>query len=462
MVGSHWPEGARLRRRELEVRDVRLHDLDVALERGVGAVDGVAAAVLELAGDHAGGVVDGGRLHLLGPDVVLHEGVVLDLLDVGLRQQGRDDDDGEHGQDQQGEDPAPALVARRLLALARRRAVGARAAAAAGRGATATTLGEARAHCPMLRVRGPRHEAPGTPRATGLQPAAYDPVSNLGRWRAVIPARRATRWRRRRHRAVPAAATAADRRRTAAGAPAAAPVPAARVPSPRPGRRDRRRPPRRRAPATGRRARRATRGSGSSSAVLGWLAGQVLSAVVLVVVAGANGHSHDLSELAPPHRAAGVGRRLRPGRPVDRVPRCGRLGQQAPRAPGTSWRDMRWGFRRWDPLIGVGVGLVGQFVLLPLLYLPLQFFVPHLSRDALPAGQAPHRRVPRRRRRGHRLAHGGGRAGRRGAHVPGPRAARVPAGLRPRRARPGPGPGRGRHRGGLRPRPRRGTASSWA
>jgi membrane protease YdiL (CAAX protease family) len=110
----------------------------------------------------------------------------------------------------------------------------------------------------------------------------------------------------------------------------------------------------------------------------GWLAGQLLSAVVLFVVAAANGHSHDLSELL--HRAV----------PPAWVVVCGLVGlwvgflgaitlASKLRGTGRVLRDMRWGFRRWDPLIGVGAGVVGQFVVLPLIYLPLQVFIPHLS-----------------------------------------------------------------------------------
>ncbi|HUO47191.1 MAG TPA: CPBP family intramembrane glutamic endopeptidase [Acidimicrobiales bacterium] len=112
--------------------------------------------------------------------------------------------------------------------------------------------------------------------------------------------------------------------------------------------------------------------------VAGWLAGQVISIVLLVLVAGINGHSHDLSAL------------LRRSPQPAWIVVCGLVGLWAgfigavvlaskTRGTGHVLADMRWGFRRSDPFVGIGVGLVGQFVLLPLLYLPVQYFVPHLS-----------------------------------------------------------------------------------
>ncbi len=54
----------------------------------------------------------------------------------------------------------------------------------------------------------------------------------------------------------------------------------------------------------------------------------------------------------------------------------------------SSWRgtrsvvaDMGLRFRRWDPLIGLGAGLAGQFVLLPLLYLPWEHVNRNLSHE---------------------------------------------------------------------------------
>jgi CAAX protease family protein len=111
---------------------------------------------------------------------------------------------------------------------------------------------------------------------------------------------------------------------------------------------------------------------------LGFVVGQLLSAVLLAAVAAVNGHGRDLSAL--------LGRAVPPAWVVV----CGLVGLwlgflgavvTASRRRGTGHvlADMRWGFRRWDPVIGVVTGLLGQFVLLPLLYVPMQFLVPNLS-----------------------------------------------------------------------------------
>jgi membrane protease YdiL (CAAX protease family) len=112
--------------------------------------------------------------------------------------------------------------------------------------------------------------------------------------------------------------------------------------------------------------------------VVGWVAGQVISAFLVVMVAAVNGHSHDWSALAK-----------RSPQPAWLVV-CGLVGlwigflgavviASKRRGTGHVLADMRWGFRKWDPLVGIVVGVLGQFVLLPLLYIPMQFFVPHLS-----------------------------------------------------------------------------------
>jgi membrane protease YdiL (CAAX protease family) len=117
----------------------------------------------------------------------------------------------------------------------------------------------------------------------------------------------------------------------------------------------------------------------------GFLAGQVVSAFLVVVVAAVNGHSGDVSQLAarpvPPawivvSGLAGVW--------------CGFVGGVvlASRLRGTRSlrRDMGLEVRPWDVVIGPIVGLVGQLVLLPVLYLPLEHVISHLdSRLSQPA-----------------------------------------------------------------------------
>ncbi|HMK62871.1 MAG TPA: CPBP family intramembrane glutamic endopeptidase [Acidimicrobiales bacterium] len=113
-------------------------------------------------------------------------------------------------------------------------------------------------------------------------------------------------------------------------------------------------------------------------AIAGFLVGQVLSAVLLVAVAAVNGHLHDVSRLAA--------RQVPPGWVVV----TGLVGLWigflgalfvASRAGGTGHvaRDMGLRLRPVDFAIGPLVGLGGQLVLLPLLYLPLEHFIPHLS-----------------------------------------------------------------------------------
>ncbi len=115
-----------------------------------------------------------------------------------------------------------------------------------------------------------------------------------------------------------------------------------------------------------------------AAALLGFLVGQVLSFVLLVAVAQLNGDSKELSGL------------LRLTVPPAWIVVCELVGLWAgflgavvvaSRQWGTGRvrRDMRWGFRWWDPFVGVATGVVGQSLLLPLLYIPLRPFVPHLS-----------------------------------------------------------------------------------
>jgi uncharacterized protein len=120
-------------------------------------------------------------------------------------------------------------------------------------------------------------------------------------------------------------------------------------------------------------------------ALIGFFAGQILSAVFLYIGAAASGNSSDLSKL--------VNRAVPPGWVVV----CGLIGLWigfvgaavvASRTQGTGdvARDMRFRFKPWDLLIGPLVGIGGQIILVPVLYLPLQPFIPHLqSRLSQPA-----------------------------------------------------------------------------
>jgi membrane protease YdiL (CAAX protease family) len=112
-------------------------------------------------------------------------------------------------------------------------------------------------------------------------------------------------------------------------------------------------------------------------ALAGFLVGQVVSAVLLVVVAAANGHSHDLSQLA--RRAV----------PPAWVVVSGLVGVWigfvgavvlASRTAGTGSvrRDMHLEFRRSDFVVGPVIGVAAQLVL-PIVYLPLRYVVPHLD-----------------------------------------------------------------------------------
>jgi membrane protease YdiL (CAAX protease family) len=112
----------------------------------------------------------------------------------------------------------------------------------------------------------------------------------------------------------------------------------------------------------------------------GFVAGQLLSTVILVVVASINGHSADLSKLvaeAVPPAWVVVGGLV--GLWI------GFIGAvvMASRTRGTRdvVADMGLSFRRWDPVYGVVAGLVGQFGLVTLLYLPWEHFNPKLSHE---------------------------------------------------------------------------------
>jgi membrane protease YdiL (CAAX protease family) len=113
-------------------------------------------------------------------------------------------------------------------------------------------------------------------------------------------------------------------------------------------------------------------------AVLGFVGGQVMSAVLLTVIAAANGHLHDLASLSS--RAV----------PPAWVVVGGLVGLWigfagavlvASRRSGTGdvRRDMGLSFRAVDFVVGPLVGFGSQLLLLPLLYLPLEHVIPHLS-----------------------------------------------------------------------------------
>lgn len=113
-------------------------------------------------------------------------------------------------------------------------------------------------------------------------------------------------------------------------------------------------------------------------AAAGFVVGQFVSAVLLVVVAAATGHVHDVSRLA-----------ARPVPPAWVVV-TGLVGlwtgfvgavvfATTTTGTGSLVRDMGLRFKPVDLLLGPGVGLVAQFVVLPLLYFPLEQLIPHLS-----------------------------------------------------------------------------------
>jgi uncharacterized protein len=114
-------------------------------------------------------------------------------------------------------------------------------------------------------------------------------------------------------------------------------------------------------------------------ALVGYLVGQVLSAVMLYIGAAATGN---LSNVA---RLSGL------AVPPAWVVVCGLVGlwigfvgavvvASRTRGTGSIRRDMRIEVRPWDLVIGPVVGVAGQIVLVPLLYLPLEQVIPHLSK----------------------------------------------------------------------------------
>ena len=111
---------------------------------------------------------------------------------------------------------------------------------------------------------------------------------------------------------------------------------------------------------------------------LGFVVGQIASAVLLTVVALATGHGSQIARLA--------------SRPVPPawVEVTGLVGlwfgfvgaaffASRLRGTGNMVRDMGLKFRPWDIVVGPVIGFAGQIVLLPVLYIPLQHVVPHLD-----------------------------------------------------------------------------------
>jgi hypothetical protein len=127
-------------------------------------------------------------------------------------------------------------------------------------------------------------------------------------------------------------------------------------------------------------APRTTRDAGAwlLYAALGFVVGQLASGLLLVIVAAVTGHSGELSRLAS--------RTVPPGW----IEVTGLVGlwtgfvggpilASRMRGTGSLRRDMGLEIRPWDVLIGPALGLAGQILLLPLLYLPLEHAIPHLD-----------------------------------------------------------------------------------
>jgi uncharacterized protein len=111
---------------------------------------------------------------------------------------------------------------------------------------------------------------------------------------------------------------------------------------------------------------------------LGFIAGQVASTILLVGAAAATGHLSDVSKLAmrsvPP---AWVVVSELVGLWIGFVGAAVLASRF--RGTGSLRRDLGLEVRGWDVVIGPLVGLGGQILLLPLLYLPLEHVVPRLD-----------------------------------------------------------------------------------
>ena len=111
---------------------------------------------------------------------------------------------------------------------------------------------------------------------------------------------------------------------------------------------------------------------------LGFIVGQVASAILLVVVAGITGHGAQIAKLAsqpvPPAWVEITGLVGLWFGFVGAIFFTSRL-----RGTGSVIRDMGLRVRPWDVVTGPLIGVAGQLVLLPVLYLPLEHVVPHLN-----------------------------------------------------------------------------------
>ena len=110
-------------------------------------------------------------------------------------------------------------------------------------------------------------------------------------------------------------------------------------------------------------------------AIGGFFGGQLLSGVVLLAVADATGRTRELRRAIPPGWVVVVGLVML---------WVGFLGAVAlasrRRGTGHIGHDMRLGIRPWDFVVGPLVGVAGQVLLIPLLYIPLRYAIPHLDR----------------------------------------------------------------------------------
>ena len=112
----------------------------------------------------------------------------------------------------------------------------------------------------------------------------------------------------------------------------------------------------------------------------GFVGGQIAAALILVLVASADGHLNDLSTLearAVPPAWVVVGGLV--GLWAGFVGAA--VAASRWRGSGHVARDLGLRVRRWDPVIGAVAGLLGQFVLVTVLYLPWEHFDPRLSRQ---------------------------------------------------------------------------------